>query len=79
MTIAQLEKRLQTLEKVVEDLQGKLANGSHERHWWHEDAGRFANDPVFDEIVGLGRKYRESLHPDRHAKKATKKRKNVDS
>jgi hypothetical protein len=31
--------------------------------WWVDHAGRFANDPVFDEIVRLGREYRESLRP----------------
>ena len=33
--------------------------------------GRFANDPVFEEIVRLGRKYRESLRPrSKKAKRA---------
>jgi hypothetical protein len=35
-----------------------------------QDAGRFANDPIFDEMVRLGREYRESLRPGRGKKKA---------
>lgn len=33
--------------------------------WYIEGAGRFADDPVFDEIMRLGREYRQSLHPGR--------------
>ena len=78
MTLKELEARLTALEKVVEQLRAQVAGtGKPERHWWHEDAGRFANDPVFDEIVRLGREYRESLHPDR--KKRAKKKKNARS
>jgi hypothetical protein len=65
----------------VEDLRARdLPSPAAQRHWWRDDAGRFADDPVFDEIVRLGRQYRESLHPDRRKKKAVKKvRKNADS
>lgn len=69
MTIAQLEKRLETLEKAVEEIRGMVAAGTQQRHWWHDDAGRFANDPVFDEIVRLGREYRESLRPQLRKKR----------
>jgi hypothetical protein len=27
--------------------------------WWHDHAGRFENDPAFDEIVRLGRQQRD--------------------
>jgi hypothetical protein len=61
MTVAELEVRLVALEKVVSTLQARVEQASGPgRHWWHEEAGRFANDPVFDEIVRLGREYRES-------------------
>ena len=39
--------------------------------WWRQIAGRFANDPVYDEAMRLGRQYRESLRPK------SKRRKNV--
>jgi hypothetical protein len=81
MTVADLEKRLSALEKKVEELQARvLPSPAAQRNWWRDDAGRFADDPVFDEIVRLGRQYRESLHPDRRKKKAAKKvRKNAHS
>jgi hypothetical protein len=76
MTLAQLEKRLAALEQAVEQIQSHLQpTPQNQRHWWRDDAGRFADDPVFDEIVRLGRDYRESLHPDRRRKKRVKKRK----
>jgi hypothetical protein len=80
MKIADLEKRLVTLEKQVELLKNKLANGSHvSGPWWITEAGRFSNDPIFDEIVKLGREYRESLHPDYRKKKTSRKKKVKDA
>lgn len=69
MTLTQLEKRLDSLEKVVAELQKRAMSTAEQRHWWKDDAGAFANDPIFDEIVRLGREYRESLRPDRRNKK----------
>ena len=34
-----------------------------ERPWWEQIGGTFQNDPVFEEVVRLGREYRESLRP----------------
>lgn len=74
MTIAQLEKRITALEKAVEELRVQIAQTFEQKtsHWWHDEAGRFANDPVFEEIVRLGREYRESLRPDYKKKKRAK-------
>jgi hypothetical protein len=75
MTVAELTKRVAALEKAVEELQAKISSDpKHQRHWWRDDAGRFANDPAFDEMMQLVREYRESLHPD-HPKNRKKKRK----
>ena len=64
MSNAQLAKRVTALEKVVEELRARLDQGhKSEGRWWVEKAGRFANDPIFEEIVELGKKYRESLRP----------------
>jgi hypothetical protein len=80
MTLAELEKRVAALEKAIAEIQCKLnPPPSEQRHWWRDDAGAFANDPVFDEIVRLGREYRESLHPDRQKKKKKAPKKNARS
>lgn len=75
MKLVELETRLAALEKEVQELRtlvGKDLNGKEP--WWISEAGHFANDPGFDEIVRLGREYRESLHPDRRKKKTSKKK-----
>jgi hypothetical protein len=59
MTMAQLEKRLKKVEQVV----GNLARSAKSPNWYRTHAGRFAGDAVFDEIVTLGRQYRESQRP----------------
>jgi hypothetical protein len=48
MNIAEIEKRLATLEESVKELQAKAVNP------WPSIIGHFANDPVYDEIVRLG-------------------------
>ena len=78
MTIAEIEQRLTALEKSVEELKEQVIN-DHTRAtptpdesadrpeaqpWWVKGSGRFANDPIFDEIVRLGREYRLSLRED---------------
>jgi hypothetical protein len=64
MSTAQIERRLEALEKAVKSLeqQFKRAVGPTGR-WWVEHAGRFANDPDFEDIVRLGREYRKSQRP----------------
>ena len=59
MTLAQLERRVAKLEKEVDALKPPAQTG----RWWIEQSGQFANDPVYEEIVRAGRKYRESLRP----------------
>jgi hypothetical protein len=70
MTNEQLAERVLALEKKVEQLQAQLAKSyDPTRPWWLEDAGRFANDPVFDEIVKMGEKYRRSQRLPRKGRK----------
>lgn len=70
MTLAEIEKRLNTLEQTVENLQLRVSRQDNgPRRWWVEDAGRFADDPLFDEIVRLGGEYRESLRPTKSGRK----------
>lgn len=74
MTLKELESRLVSLEAAVKELQQQLqtrngvtppsdAAAPQQRHWWRDDAGRFADDPVFEEMVRLGQAYRDSLRP----------------
>jgi hypothetical protein len=70
MTLAEIEQRLLALERTVAHLQVQQGrSGDLSRRWWVDDAGRFADDPVFDEIVRLGQAYRRSLRPRPRAKR----------
>jgi len=70
MTISQLAQRLTALEKAFAQLKDQVDRSSPpHRQWWLEDAGHFANDPVFDEIVRLGQEYRRSLRPGKGSRK----------
>ena len=66
MTVRELTSQfgepLERLEREVDRLKlDRLREPDPYRPWWREDAGRFANDPEFEEIVRLGREYRDSL------------------
>jgi hypothetical protein len=63
MTIAELAKRVEALERKFEAVQPGHPQPDPRQSWWRTTAGRFADDPDFDEIVRLGREYRESLRP----------------
>ena len=78
MTLAELTVRLTKVEKELEQLQARIPEVIPEP-WWITQAGRFANDPVFEEAMRLGREYRESLHPDRQKRKLKKSKKNHDT
>ncbi len=69
MTVKELAERVKTLEEAVAELRNQLRRSPPTGRWWRDSAGWFANDPVFDEIVRLGREYRESLRPGRGKKK----------
>lgn len=65
MTSAQLEQRVVNLEQELSRLKRALAKTqkSEALPWWEQIAGAFANDPIYDEAMRLGREYRESLRP----------------
>jgi hypothetical protein len=72
MTLVELSRRVATLEATLEQIREQIAHGARQRTWWREDAGRFEEDPVFDEIVELGRAFRESQRPGARKKRSVK-------
>ena len=54
-----LQDRVAQLELDVSQLKAQPGDRSS-GPWWERITGRFENDPVFDEIVRLGKEYRES-------------------
>ena len=66
MTLAQVKKRLDELERAVNDLKNKVDAGDPlKKPWWEAEVGRFKDDPMFEEAVAMGRKWRESFRPKR--------------
>ncbi len=61
MTLEQLEKRVERLEKLISDQTLPVPRRSAK--WWLDNAGAFTSDPGYDQIVRFGRKYRQSLKP----------------
>jgi hypothetical protein len=47
-----------TLDTLVEEVQHLRQLHEKSPQWWHDNAGRFENDPVFNEIARLGRQSR---------------------
>jgi hypothetical protein len=71
MTLAQ---RVAVLEAKVARLCAEKA-AEDERPWFQQISGAFANDPIYDEAMRLGREYRESLRPKaRKTRKRLKRR-----
>jgi hypothetical protein len=60
----ELQQILDRVEKLERDVVALKTHVSTGEPWWDRVAGRFENDPAFDEIVRLGREYRESLRPE---------------
>jgi len=67
-----LETRIAALEEQVARLRQQQAGDPSGRAWLDDLYGKFANDPVFEEAMNLGRKYRQSLRP-RAAKRGSKR------
>ena len=62
MGALKLEQRIAILEDQVAQLKEKLSLNSP-KPWWEQIAGSFANDPIFEEAMRLGRAYREAQRP----------------
>jgi hypothetical protein len=79
-----LKSRVSTLEAEVARLKSQITGSALRNEktagedWLDKMYGIFADYPDFDEVVELGRKYRESLRPKikkKSTKKSVKKRK----
>lgn len=57
--LAQLEERLQRVETELAELK-KAQPKADSRPWYRQAAGQFKDDPVFDEIVRLGKEIRDA-------------------
>ena len=55
-----LEKVSQKVDALAAKLERTGASIAISPTWWQDQAGRFENDPVFDEIVRFGRQARRS-------------------
>ena len=79
MAVQEVEVRVTALEAEVTELRQKLeAVASPPGPWWQEIYGTFANDPLYEEAMRLGREYRESLGPKpvkRQTRRVTKRKK----
>lgn len=58
MTFQQLEARLLQLEEKFEDLKQRITPAPATKPW-RDTFGMFADDPDFDDVLRLGREYRE--------------------
>jgi hypothetical protein len=59
---ANLEDRIDALEREVRQLKSAVRSSKTKpKPWWERLAGTFKDDPVFDEIVESGKRYRKAL------------------
>ena len=73
MAVQEIEVQVTALEAEVTELKQKLeAVANPASPWWQGIYGTFANDPLYQEAMRLGREYRESLGP-KPAKRQTKR------
>lgn len=65
MSNTEIEKRLAALEAEFALFKSRVMNkNQNEKPWYEKIAGTFADDPIYDEAMKLGREYRESQQMD---------------
>lgn len=64
MATLSLEERVAALESEVARLKQERANEARpKKPWWEQIRGTFKDDPIYEEVMRLGREYRQSLRP----------------
>jgi hypothetical protein len=69
MSPIELEKRVAILEKELTKLKNRVETVGPEKPWWERITGTFEKDPVYEQAMKLGRKYRQSLGPRKSSRK----------
>jgi len=65
MTQTELEARLLAVETALKEIQHRLASLPPAPNWLDAIIGSFKDEPAFDEVIALGRAFRESEpYPD---------------
>ena len=72
MAAGTIEERLVTLETRLDDLQHQIearlpAAAPKPKRGWKAIVGTFADDPLYDEAMRLGREWREHQHDETDA------------
>jgi hypothetical protein len=65
MTQTELEARLLAVEAALHEMQRRLATLLPAPHWLDAMSGAFKDAPAFEEVIALGRAFREAQpYPD---------------
>jgi hypothetical protein len=72
--IPTLDQRVTALEAEVGRIKQQLRNTPSKKNIEDVWYGAFANDPIYDEVVRLGREYRESLRPKARKRRSRQKK-----
>ena len=65
MSQTEMETRIEVIERQLKTLQSKFEKIEKEKEpWWKQRMGSFADDPIYDEAMRLGREWRESQRED---------------
>ena len=60
MTQTELEARLLAVETALQEMQRRLATLQPTPNWLDAIIGSFKDEPAFEEVIALGRAFRES-------------------
>jgi hypothetical protein len=58
-----IEQRLQNMERELADLKGEIKALIPRPNWISAISGTFKDDPEFDEVLRLGKEFRETDQP----------------